>query len=129
MGMVFTRLRLGHYERDDIEQIDVDALVDTGVLNLCIPRALVDQLKLKTMQMKKVRLADGSAHEVAQVGGVVVEMMGRSTTTTALVMGDQVLLGAIPMEDMDLVVHPARQVVEPADPSAVTAFVGRAHVN
>ncbi|MFN7899679.1 MAG: hypothetical protein ACK5N0_08455 [Synechococcaceae cyanobacterium] len=28
-------------------------------------------------------------------------------------LGDSVLLGAVPMEDMDLIVHPARQRLEP----------------
>jgi hypothetical protein len=39
----------------------------------------------------------------------------------ALVMGDQVLLGAIPMEDMDLVVIPAERklAVNPRNPNIV----------
>jgi hypothetical protein len=43
---------------------------------------------------------------VPYVGGVRVEVIGRQTVTSAVVLGDQVLLGAIPMEAMDLVIHP-----------------------
>ncbi|MGH8605378.1 MAG: clan AA aspartic protease, partial [Gammaproteobacteria bacterium] len=37
----------------------------------------------------------------------------------ALVFGNQVLLGSIPMEDMDLVIEPSRQkvTVNPASPN------------
>ncbi|MFN7898259.1 MAG: hypothetical protein ACK5N0_01145 [Synechococcaceae cyanobacterium] len=42
-----------------------------------------------------------------------VAYQGRSCFVGALVLGDSVLLGAVPMEDMDLIVHPARQRLEP----------------
>ena len=35
----------------------------------------------------------------------------RSCFTGALVLGDEVLLGAVPMEDMDLILSPAKQAV------------------
>jgi hypothetical protein len=37
----------------------------------------------------------------------------------ALVLGDEALLGAVPMEDMDLVVNPSRRelTVDPASPN------------
>ena len=39
--------------------------------------------------------------------------------TGALVLGDAVLLGAVPMEDMDLIVNPSRRevTVNPASPN------------
>jgi hypothetical protein len=41
------------------------------------------------------------------------------------VLGDTVLLGAVPMEDMDLVISPARQtiVVNPKSPNIPSAVV------
>jgi hypothetical protein len=44
--------------------------------------------------------------------------------TGALVMGDQVLFGAIPMEDMDLVVIPRSRSIDvnPASPNLATSF-------
>jgi len=47
----------------------------------------------------------------------------------ALVLGDSVLLGAIPMEDMDLVIHPLdRKVsVNPESPDIPSAIVKSHH--
>ena len=40
-------------------------------------------------------------------------MMGRGCVVGALGFGNQVLLGAIPLEDMDLIVHPKTYQVLP----------------
>jgi hypothetical protein len=51
--------------------------------------------------------------------------MQRSCFTGALVMGDEVLLGAVPMEDMDLILHPASRTVtvNPESPNIPHATV------
>jgi hypothetical protein len=45
------------------------------------------------------------------VGPIEVRFAERACFTGALVLGDEVLLGAVPMEDMDLVVSPAMRTV------------------
>ena len=54
------------------------------------------------------------------MGPIELRFGGRTGFAGALVMGDQPLLGVIPMEDMDLVVVPkTRQVIpNPANPDA-----------
>jgi hypothetical protein len=64
------------------------------------------QLKLEELQKRDVKLANGHIIEVSYVGPLKLEFEDRSCYVGAMVMGDTVLLGAIPMEDMDLVVHP-----------------------
>jgi hypothetical protein len=64
------------------------------------------QLQLETIDQKEVTLADGSRSTVPYVGPVELRFQNRVGFAGALVMGDQALLGAIPMEDMDLVVIP-----------------------
>jgi hypothetical protein len=66
-----------------------------------------------------VTLADGSETLIPYVGPVSVRSANRRCFVGALVMGDEVLLGAIPMEDMDLVVSPMRRevTVNPASPN------------
>jgi clan AA aspartic protease len=123
MGLVYVDLRLGHFERSDIEEINADALVDTGAINLCISQAIATKLKLTKIATKKATLADGSVQHVDVVGGIQVSLMGRSTVTTALVLGNQVLLGAIPLEDMDFLVDAPRQRLIPADPNSINAVV------
>ena len=51
--------------------------------------------------------------QVPYVGPVRVAYEGRSCFVGALVVGDAVLLGAVVMEDMDLIVHPGRLRLEP----------------
>ena len=53
-------------------------------------------------------LADGKPHQVAYVSPVRIELLGRHSVCGALVLGNQVLPGSIPIEDMDLIVEPAR---------------------
>ena len=69
------------------------------------------QLQLKDAGVREITLADGRVQQVRYVTPVRIEMLNRVCVTGALVLGDQVLLGAIPMEDLDLVVEPARQRV------------------
>lgn len=111
--MVYADLRLSNVARADLDEVDARALVDTGAMHLCIPRHLAIQLDLQAYEKREVTTADGTSHVVDYVGPVRVEMLGRSCFTGALVLGDTVLLGAIPMENMDLIVEPAGRRVRP----------------
>jgi clan AA aspartic protease len=86
--------------------VTVDALADSGAVHLCIPEHVREQLKLKAIDQKVVTLADGSKKRVPYVGPIEVRFKNRVGFAGALVMGDQVLVGAIPMKDMDLIVIP-----------------------
>ena len=98
---------------------EVSALVDTGALHLCLPEHLVLQLDLKELEKREVTLANGRRELVPYVGPVEVRFANRRCFTGAMVLGDEVLLGAIPMEDMDLVVVPStrRLEVNPTSPN------------
>lgn len=61
---------------------------------------------------KEVTLADGSRKAVPYVGPIEIRFKNRVGFAGALVMGDQVLLGAIPMEDMDLVILPKKRILD-----------------
>jgi len=111
MGITYADLRLGNQARPDLEELDASALVDTGALHLCIPEHIALQLQLERFKQREVQTADGKSHMIDYVGPVKISMLGRECFTGALVMGNQVLLGAIPMEDMDLIVEPARMRV------------------
>ncbi|GHU32328.1 hypothetical protein AGMMS50256_22240 [Betaproteobacteria bacterium] len=111
MGIVYVDLRLANDARDDLEELDASALVDTGSMHLCIPEHIALQLQLKDLETREVVLADGKRKQIRYVSPVRIEILGRKCVTGALVLGDQVLLGAIPMEDLDLIVEPTRQRV------------------
>jgi clan AA aspartic protease len=105
----------------------VKCLVDTGALHLCIPEHVAIQLgfDLDKAQHREVMLADGSRRRVPYGGPVTVKFANRTCFVGALVLGNEPLLGAIPMEDMDLVVLPAtRQLaVNPDNPNMAASVV------
>jgi hypothetical protein len=78
---------------------------------LIIPEHIRLQLALDEGREKEITLADGSKKMVPYVGPIETRFKNRMAYVGAVVMGDEVLLGAIPMEDMDLVVlRPQRRV-------------------
>jgi hypothetical protein len=81
-------------------------------------------LKLEPLELREIILADGSSKSVPYVGPVQIRFKNRGGFIGALVMGDQVLFGAIPMEDMDLVVIPRSRAIDvnPASPNVATSF-------
>jgi clan AA aspartic protease len=119
--MVITRafLQLANPIKRNLEPIEAKALADTGALHLCIPEHIAIQLELEEKEKREVTLADGSKHLLPYVGPVEIKFANRSCFVGAMVMGDEVLLGAIPTEDMDLIVRPmTREVlVNPASPN------------
>ena len=119
MGITYADLRLANDARDDLEEISANAVVDTGAMHLCIPEHIAVQLQLKARSQREVQTADGKSHLIDYVGPIKISMLGRECFAGALVMGNQVLLGAIPMEDMDLIVEPARMrvTVNPLSPN------------
>jgi clan AA aspartic protease len=112
-------LTLANPKRADIHPVEVEALADTGSVYLCIPEHIRVQLQLEESSEKEVTLADGSKKLVPYVGPVELRFKNRVGYSGALVMGNQALLGAIPMEDMDLVLIPLQRKVDinPANPN------------
>ncbi len=108
MGIIRINLRLANDAKPELEEIDAEALVDTGALHLCVPEHVAMQLQLRTLETREVILADGKPHRVPYVSPFRIELLGRHAVCGALVLGSQVLLGSIPMEDMGLIVEPAR---------------------
>ena len=86
---------------------------------MVIPEHIRLQLQLEEQHKKEVTLAGGSKRLVPYVGPIEVRFKNRVGFVGAIVMGDQTLLGAIPMEDMDLVILPKdrRVDVNPESPN------------
>jgi clan AA aspartic protease len=105
----------------DVKRMTVTMLVDTGCYMLAINENIQQQLQLPFLEKRKGQLADGSINEYDVVGPVEVRFKNRATTCRAMVLpGDnEPLLGAIPLEDMDILIHPQRQelIVHPDHPN------------
>ncbi len=112
MGLVNGNLVLRNARLPDLDPVDVVALVDSGATHLCIPEHVQIQLQLEAIDSKEVTLADGTKKLVPYVGPIELHFKNRIGFAGALVMGDQVLLGAIPMEDMDLVIIPKTRTID-----------------
>ncbi len=84
----------------------------SGAVHLCLPAHVQIQLGLEEITKKEVTLADGKNQLVPYVGPVEVHFKNRIRFAGALVMGNEVLLGAIPMEDMDLVIIPKTRILD-----------------
>ncbi len=119
MGSIRTRISLANPKDAALTPMEVDALVDTSALHLCLPEHISVQLQLKELYKRDVTTADGRRQLCSYVGPVQITFGNRGCFAGALVLGDEVLLGAVPMEDMDLVISPARLSVEvnPANPN------------
>ena len=112
MSLTNAKIILRNPRLADLDPVEIDALADTGAVHLCIPPRIQIQLKLEEIDKKEVTLADGSQKLVPYVGPIELRYKNRVGFAGALVMGDQPLLGAIPMEDMDLVVVPrTREII------------------
>ena len=112
MGLVNGNLILKNPRLPDLDAVPVEALVDSGATHLCIPEHIQLQLQLEEIDSKEVTLADGSKKLVPCVGPIELRFKNRVGFAGALVMGDQVWLGAIPMEDMDLVIIPKTRTLD-----------------
>ena len=125
MGMIRTEIELGNPTKPELKPLTVEALVDTGAMTICIPEHVAVQLGLETIETREVTTADEKSHVVSYVGPLRIRFEKRTCFTGALVIGNTVLLGAIPMEDMDLVVSPAAEtiVVNPKSPNIPSAIV------
>lgn len=125
MGLVYARIQIANDLRPDLAPVEVDALVDSGAFNLCLPQAIVAQLDLRVRRKQLVEMADSSLVEVDVVLPVRINFANRETATTALVLGDEVLLGAIPMQDMDVLIDPRneRLIVNPRHPNFAVSKV------
>jgi len=119
VGLIRTAIGLCNPRERELAPIQVTALVDTGALHLCIPEHVAIQLRLERLEDREVTTADGVRRTCPYVGPIEVRFGNRGCFTGALVLGDEVLLGAVPMEDLDLVVSPATRsvTVNPASPN------------
>ena len=119
MGLAATKLLLDNPRLESIEPIEVEALADSGALFLCIPDHVANQLQLKETSRKEITTADGRRQLCPYVGPVHVRFGNRECYVGAVVLGDEVLLGAVPMEDLDLVVIPSerRVMANPLNPN------------
>ena len=138
MGMVVAKIEIvrggditayqdGFIKKSDIRSVTVRAIVDSGSYMMAINENIVQQLKLAKVDEKVVALADGSRDTYDVVGPILVKFQNRTAGCNALVLPNnaEVLLGAIPMEEMDVLIDPKNQelIVNPERPYIAGGFM------
>jgi clan AA aspartic protease len=98
----------GDLAPERVRAMEVEALVDTGAVNLALPEEIVSALGLHEIDRQLFRLADKTVREFPIMGGLEIEILGRRMQCDALLLpkGATPLIGQIPLERLDLVVDP-----------------------
>ncbi len=132
MGLVYANITLTNVKdqvrfeenlikKDQIRQITTTMLVDSGAYMMAINETVKTQLGLEIKGKRTAQLAKGQVIELGIVGPIEVKFENRRTICEAMVLpGDvEMLLGAIPMEAMDVLIHPTQNklVVNPLHPN------------
>lgn len=122
MGYVYAEIQLtneddlafhrrGWAAENEIRRVTTTALVDSAAYDLIINKETQEQLQLPVLGRRLIKLVDESIMEGDIVGPVEVRFESRATTVRALVLPDteEVLLGAIPLEGLDVIIDPLRE--------------------
>ena len=106
-----TNVRRGFIKEPEIRQTSVTAMVDTGAATLIINEAIRQQLGLAVEDSYEATLADGSEQTYGFTESVQIQWKDRKATCQAVVVpsANDVLLGVIPLEAMDLIINPLKQ--------------------
>jgi clan AA aspartic protease len=138
MGFVFAEIELvsgedialsrrGILPQTEVRRVTCRSLVDTGALDLVINEEVQKRLDLPVVDRRTIWLADETEMEIDMVGPVEVHFENRMTIVRAVVLPglEQVLLGAIPLEGLDLFIDPVgeRLVGNPKSPHAATSQI------
>ncbi|MCB2263931.1 MAG: clan AA aspartic protease [Candidatus Thiosymbion ectosymbiont of Robbea hypermnestra] len=128
MGLTYATVHLTNLIND--QSMEINALVDTGATFLCVTEEIALQLgfDLTEARQQVVTLADGHQYKVPKIAPIEVAFGNRSYVTEAVVIGDESLLGALPLEAMDLVVDPRQQrlIANPKHPNYPVALAKKA---
>ncbi len=124
MGLTYAKLKLTNLFNH--QQIEINALVDTGATFMCVTEEIALQLGFDTTEVSQqvITLAAGHQRKVSKIAPIEIAFENRSYVTEAVVFGNEPLLGVIPLEAMDLIVDARQQmlIVNPQHPNYPVAL-------
>ena len=100
-------------DKEEIRSMFIGIRVDTGADRLCINEGIQEQMQFPVMERRKAQLADGRFLDCDVVSSVELHFKSRRTICNVMVLPAEAepLLGCISLEDMDVLIHPLRQVL------------------
>lgn len=119
------RAESGDISPSEIRRTSIRGVVDSGAARLVLPEQVVKELGLDASTEVKVRYAHGRLATRALARGVQLTYLGRSSAFTAVVepARESALIGAIVMEELDLIVDCTAQQLLPRDPKGMISEV------
>ncbi|MFL5243515.1 MAG: hypothetical protein ACJ8FY_15530 [Gemmataceae bacterium] len=113
-----TQAQRGLLPKNEVRRMTIEGVVDAGAAKLVLPEAVVKQLGLPPGNKIKVRYAEGRRGQRREAEGAYVELLGRHGAFSVINEPKRTaLIGAIVLEDLDLLVDCQLQRVVPRDPS------------
>jgi predicted aspartyl protease len=119
------RARAGDIPAQQVRRLRIRGVVDSGATRLVVPERVVRELGLTITGQAGVRYGDGRTAQRPMAGGVHLTWGGRSSVFNAIVEPDRdsALIGAIVLEDLDLIVDCTTQTLRPRDPKQIISEV------
>lgn len=105
--------RRGSIAKSQIRSEEVIAVVDTGATTSVLTPEIANRLGLEIIRQERAVYANSYGENVDIAETVIFELNGRRCAEEPFIMGDEILIGQIPLERMDLVVDCNRQQVIP----------------
>lgn len=109
----------GALAADKVRRVRLTGMVDTGANHLVLPAQIGKQLGVPTTGKVGVRYADQRRRSRTMVENVRVDLLGRHGNFRAILEPKRTdaLIGAIVLEDLDLLVDCITQTLQPRDPT------------
>jgi len=125
MDLIHAYINLSNPLKPELRSMEVKCLVDSDSTFLCLPEHIANQLGLTALETREATLSDGRLMNVPYSGPIQVNFENRNCFVGGSILGNEVLLGAVPMEDMDLVINPKslKLSVNPDNPNIPGAIV------
>jgi len=121
MGVFRVRIKMRNLFNDFLpeeqrgEDVECEAMVDSGAAELALPAEIVERLKLRPLDTVRAYTADGGQHEYRVCGIVELEVQERRCHVRAIELprGAEPLLGSVPLEEMDWHISPQEKTLLP----------------
>lgn len=115
----------GHLEPEKVRRLTVLGVVDSGAARLVLPVEAAEKLGLTSTEKVKVRYADRRTATRPVVEGVYLKLLGRHSVFKATLepKRDTAFIGALVLEDLDLLIDCLKQKLYPRDPKYVIAEI------
>lgn len=119
-----TRAKDGTIPQESVRRTKLRGVVDSGASRLVLPEKAVRELGLPKSGKMTAIYADGRKAARTVVENVRVNLMGRSGVFTASVepKRESALIGALVLEDLDLLIDPLQERLRPRDPKSILSY-------